>query len=243
MTRLAGRSARGGLGSVKAVVLMAGILACPLTMEARAGMAGGSHGQRGGHGMSMGGLGAGIAIGGMIGGALLSSRERPEVVEQRAPQPGTKPRKNPVPKKANERKSPATAPACKDCTPLEASIARNVKILKDQEARLAAEEQYRRRHERELATLTDPGMQTAWREVIAASANRIASQPYLSTISKGSIPLSRLLLNFRPCSSRINPCRKMVLNGRCPVSNWPIINILAHQKKIMSSAVSIIAAG
>ena len=187
MTRLAGRSARGGLGSVKAVVLMAGILACPLTMEARAGMAGGSHGQRGGHGMSMGGLGAGIAIGGMIGGALLSSRERPEVVEQRAPQPGTKPRKNPVPKKANERKSPATAPACKDCTPLEASIARNVKILKDQEARLAAEEQYRRRHERELATLTDPGMQTAWREVIAASANRIAELKALTAAVEASL--------------------------------------------------------
>ena len=187
MTWLAGRSARGSLGSVQAVVLMAGIFAGSLTFEARAEMARSGHGQRGGHGMSMGGLGAGIAIGGMIGGALLSSRERPEAVEQRAPRASVKSHKEPAPQKRKALKKPKIAPACKDCTPLEASIARNVKILKDQEARLAAEEAYKRRHERELATLTDPGMQAAWREVIAASANRIAELKTLTAAVEASL--------------------------------------------------------
>lgn len=195
MTWFVGRSARGAFGRVHAVVLTVSIFIGSLALEARAEMPAGSHGPRGGHGVSMGGLGAGIAIGGMIGGALLSSRERPVAVEQNAPRAAAKPGKALAPLKRQALKKPKTEPACKDCTPLEASIARNVKTLKDQEARLAAEEEYKRRHERELATLTDPGMQTAWREVIAASASRIAELKTLTAAVEASLQSQRSQLN------------------------------------------------
>lgn len=189
MTWLVGSNARSVLRSVQAIVplLMVGILTGSLALEAHAEMPGGGSRPSGGDGMSMGGVGAGIAIG-IIGGALQSSRERPEVVEQKAPKAGAKSRKEPAtPQKGNALKKPKTAPACKDCTPLEDSIARNVRILKDQEARLAAEEEYKRKHVRQLATLTDPGMQTAWRQVIAASANRIEELKTLTASVEASL--------------------------------------------------------
>lgn len=182
------RTSRGAFGTVKAVapLLMAGVLTIALALEARAEMRGGGHRSGGGHGTSMGGLGAGLAIG-IIGGALLSSREPPEATEQKAAKTAVKSRQNLAPPKKNALKKPKTAPACKDCTPTDNSIARNEKILRDQEARLAGEEEYKRRHERELATLTDPGMQTAWRQVIAASANRIEELKTLTASVKASL--------------------------------------------------------
>jgi hypothetical protein len=53
------------------------------------------------------------------------------------------------------------------------SVAAYEEILKYEQTRLAAEEEYKRRHERELASIRDPAMQTAWRQVIADSAIKI----------------------------------------------------------------------
>ncbi len=190
MTWLVGRrSSRGIFATVRAVapLLVAGVLTISLVLEARADIRGGGYRGSGGHGANMGGLGAGLAIG-IIGGALLSSREqRPEVTEQKAPKTSVKPRQNPAPQKKEAIKKPKAAPACKDCAPPEDSIARNEKILRDQEARLAGEEEYKRRHERELAALTDPGMRAAWRQVIAASANRIEELKTLTASVRAAI--------------------------------------------------------
>ena len=91
------RSSRGIFGTVRAVapLLMAGVLTISLALEARAEMRGGGHRPGGGHGTSMGGLGAGLAIG-IIGGALLSSRDRPDVTEQKAPRAAAKSPQTPV---------------------------------------------------------------------------------------------------------------------------------------------------
>ena len=63
---------------------------------------------------------------------------------------------------------------------------------------------------------------------------RRASAPYLSAISRGSMPLPRLLDIFRPLSSRTRPWMNTVWKGGFLVCSQAEKIIRATQKKMMS---------
>ena len=67
-----------------------------------------------------------------------------------------------------------------------------------------------------------------------ASVKRSASAPYLSMISKGSMPLPSDLDILRPCASRTRPWKSTVWKGALPVCSSPEKIIRATQKKMMS---------
>ncbi|CUO81731.1 Uncharacterised protein [Flavonifractor plautii] len=63
---------------------------------------------------------------------------------------------------------------------------------------------------------------------------RRASAPYWSAISRGSMPLPRLLDILRPLSSRTRPWMNTVWKGGFPVCSQAEKIIRATQKKMMS---------
>ena len=67
---------------------------------------------------------------------------------------------------------------------------------------------------------------------------RRASAPYLSAISRGSMPLPRDLDIFRPLSSRTRPWMSTFSKGYFPICSQPEKIIRATQKKMMSYPVT-----
>ena len=67
-----------------------------------------------------------------------------------------------------------------------------------------------------------------------AREKRSASQPYLSIISSGLIPLPRDLLILRPWASRTRPWSSTVSKGSLPICSKAEKIIRASQKKMMS---------
>jgi hypothetical protein len=117
---------------------------------------------------------AGKKKGGMSSGSSAKKKKNsPSVVKKKGgPNVGNKEIAVPAAKAPAQRSKGAPVLWNPDAPP--GSVAGYEEILKYEQTRLAAEEEYKRRHERELATTSDPGMQTAWRQVIADSAIRIS---------------------------------------------------------------------
>ena len=76
-----------------------------------------------------------------------------------------------------------------------------------------------------------------------AKVNLKASAPYLSIISRGSIPFPRDLDIFLPWASLTRPCINTFLNGTSPINSLDANIILATQKKIISYPVTSVSVG
>ena len=72
---------------------------------------------------------------------------------------------------------------------------------------------------------------------------RRASALVAAMISRGSIELPRLLLIFRPLSSRTVPWMYTSRKGISPMNSQPAMIMRATQKKIISEAVTSVWVG
>ncbi len=73
--------------------------------------------------------------------------------------------------------------------------------------------------------------------VMLASVNRMASAPWLSMMSSGSMPLPRLLDILRPSPSWIIAWMNTSRNGMSPAQYWPIITMRETHSVMISRAV------